>query len=276
MELVMKFILFILGVILVPVALSASMSASVEKHTTIVEPKLKKLTLETNTSTLNRGEKAKLTLIATYQDSSTKPITNNIEWVVNSPESIEINATTLTALKDEKITLQAKKENIVSNSLELDITWIVNGHTLPPEPDKALNDSTLLGIDTNHNSVRDDVERWIYETYNRPIERGIFMQNARAYNIVIKDPSKALDTMKYNREAFGCEAYWKYHSTDNNENFSLDRYRSLSKEINQVQFNTIKRHIAYARYNGKLSGGVYSLPAVGKDKCIFNENGNLK
>ena len=147
----MKFILFILGVILVPVALSASMSASVEKHTTIVEPKLKKLTLETNTSTLNLGEKAKLTLIATYQDSSTKPITNNIEWIVNSPNSIEINATTLTALKDGKITLQAKGKNIVSNSLTLDITWIVNGHNLPPEPDKALNDSTLLGIDVNDN-----------------------------------------------------------------------------------------------------------------------------
>jgi len=110
-----------------------------------------KLTLETNTSTLNLEEKAKLTLIATYQDSSTKPITNNIEWIVNSPNSIEINATTLTALKDGKITLQAKGKNIVSNSLTLDITWIVNGHNLPPEPDKALNDSTLLGIDVNDN-----------------------------------------------------------------------------------------------------------------------------
>ena len=66
--------------------------------------------------------------------------------------------------------------NLTSNSnTTADKTpWIVDGHTLPPEPDKALNDTMLLGIDVNNNGVRDDVERWIYKTYDHPIKRDIY------------------------------------------------------------------------------------------------------
>jgi hypothetical protein len=38
---------------------------------------------------------------------------------------------------------------------------VINGYTLPPEPDHGENDKTLLGIDVNHNGMRDDVERYI-------------------------------------------------------------------------------------------------------------------
>ena len=36
---------------------------------------------------------------------------------------------------------------------------------LPLEPDKAANDATLAGIDSNENGIRDDVERAIYFKY---------------------------------------------------------------------------------------------------------------
>lgn len=36
---------------------------------------------------------------------------------------------------------------------------------LPQEPNKAENDATLAGIDTNQNGIRDDVERAIYYKY---------------------------------------------------------------------------------------------------------------
>ncbi len=38
---------------------------------------------------------------------------------------------------------------------------VIHGHRLPPEPDPKVNNATLLGVDVNHNGVRDDVERWI-------------------------------------------------------------------------------------------------------------------
>jgi len=34
--------------------------------------------------------------------------------------------------------------------------------SLPPAPDEAANNATLAGVDTNHNGIRDDVERAIY------------------------------------------------------------------------------------------------------------------
>ncbi|MBU0647350.1 hypothetical protein KJ809_02940 [Patescibacteria group bacterium] len=36
---------------------------------------------------------------------------------------------------------------------------------LPPEPDEKLNNSTLNGIDTNNNGIRDDVEIAIFKLY---------------------------------------------------------------------------------------------------------------
>lgn len=151
----------------------------------------------------------------------------------------------------------------------------INVHTLPPEPDPLINNSTLLGIDSNNNGVRDDVERWIYKTYKHPIEIGIFMQSSRAYNMVIADPSKAKETRNHISNIVGCIGYWKYYSKENNETYILDPFRDTSSEINKIQFNTSKRHMAYERFNEELSGGVYGSSGMSKEKCEFDENGIL-
>jgi len=44
------------------------------------------------------------------------------------------------------------------------VPMILNPLLVPPDPGKANND-TLLGIDSNRNGLRDDIERWIAETY---------------------------------------------------------------------------------------------------------------
>ena len=41
----------------------------------------------------------------------------------------------------------------------------INGISVPPEPDPVANNATLLGVDSNNNGVRDDVERQIATTY---------------------------------------------------------------------------------------------------------------
>lgn len=154
----------------------------------------------------------------------------------------------------------------------------INGHTLPPEPDPIINNSTLLGIDSNNNGVRDDVERWIYKTYSHPIEIGIFMQSARAYNIVIADPSKAHESVAYMDNQLSCEFYWRYNARENNESFQLDKYeaRKTAKKMKKLQFNTAERHIAYERFNAEFNGEVFGSPEASKDSCEFDENGILK
>ena len=59
---------------------------------------------------------------------------------------------------------------------ELPAGTMIHGHILPPEPDPAINNATLLGVDSNGNGVRDDVERWIYTRYNEyyPCDFGFY------------------------------------------------------------------------------------------------------
>ncbi len=236
---------------------------------------IKSLTLKIATTTLNRDHNTTITLQATYDDNTTQtPI--NIEWLINPKDAVEINGDTLTALKDTNVTIQAKVGNTLSNKVKLNIYWEVDGHRLPPEPDPKINNATLLGVDVNHNGVRDDVERWIYKTYRNPIERGIFMQSARAYQKVIVDPKRAHETTRYIDDAYSCEAYWTFKSQDNNKSFKLYMYRDLEKEISKIQFNTIKRYMAYQRFNAEFNGETFDSPKASKDKCEFDENGILK
>jgi hypothetical protein len=59
---------------------------------------------------------------------------------------------------------------------------------LPPEPDKAQNDATLAGIDTNQNGIRDDVERAIYFKYqNSAKEAAPAFQYAKALQMEFTD-----------------------------------------------------------------------------------------
>jgi len=69
-----------------------------------------------------------------------------------------------------------------------------------------------------------------------------------------------------------CRFYW----LDTNKYLSKKyEYIHFTKEMRKIQFNTIKRYMAYEKYNANLSGGVYSLPVASKDKCEFNEFGIL-
>lgn len=153
-------------------------------------------------------------------------------------------------------------------------TEVINGHRLPPEPDETLNNSTLLGIDSNGNGVRDDVERWIYHTYTHPIKIGIFMQRARAYQKVVVDPSRAKETVKYSDNALSCEVYWIYKSIPR----PFDKYEHFNdrKKIKKIQFNTLKRHMKFKRYNAEFSGEVLRAPKASKEKCEFDDNGILE
>ena len=125
----------------------------------------------------------------------------------------------------------------------------------------------------NDNGVRDDVERWIYKTYSHPIERGIFMQSARAYQKVIVDPSRAHETVKYIDNAYSCRKYW---FTQNKELHDKYEYVYPSKKISKIQFNTLKRYMAYERFNAEFHGEVFGSPGASKDKCEFDEQGILK
>ena len=96
---------------------------------------------------------------------------------------------------------------------------VIHGHRLPPEPDPKVNNATLLGVDVNHNGVRDDVERWIYATYKdkHPIYIDIAMQAARGYRLVLETPERAKEIYDEVDAAMSCEAYYQIYAKYFNE-----------------------------------------------------------
>jgi hypothetical protein len=149
----------------------------------------------------------------------------------------------------------------------------VNGFTLPPCPDPKENDKTLLGIDSNNNGVRDDVERWIIKTYkdHHPIVTQIGFQAARAKQIVIQDPSKAKETYHIEDAAYFCNSYFENDANKYGDPILIDHSIAVSKTFKSLQLNTKERIEAYLLYDMGLSGGVYTLP-VGSYKrfCDFD------
>ena len=146
---------------------------------------------------------------------------------------------------------------------------MVNGHILPPEPDPDVNNATLLGIDSNNNGVRDDVERWIFKTYEHPIVQAVAMQNARAFQIILVDPSKARETDKLMENQTDCQSYYMHQDSKK----LIPRGKSLYKESRPLILNTRERNRAYYEYNQALSGGVYPGRDrnTHKTRCDFNE-----
>ncbi len=149
---------------------------------------------------------------------------------------------------------------------------VVHGHILPPEPDPVVNNSTLLGIDVNKNGVRDDVERWIYETYKdkHPIYIDIAMQSGRAWQKVLEDPSKAKEIHDYVKAPQYCNWYFQVDVKDFGKQSLVNE--NIYSKINGKTFNTILRRDAYIQYDNLLSGDSYTLPRriQRKTLCDFN------
>ncbi|WP_304543635.1 hypothetical protein [Sulfurimonas microaerophilic] len=230
-----------------------------------------KLTLD-NTS-LNVDTNTTLHVTLKHGNNKERDVTEQVELIVSDNDAVQITGNILQTKKETNIILQAKYKKFTSNSVSLEIYKVINGHRLPPEPDETLNNSTLLGIDTNNNGVRDDVERWIFAEYDHPIVQAVAMQNARAFQIILVDPSKARETVKFMHNQTDCELYYQRLAEDYNETLVISRSTNLYKESRPLILNTKERNRAYYEYNLALSGGVYPGRPwdTFKNSCDFNE-----
>ncbi|MDR1008491.1 MAG: hypothetical protein LBL65_08055 [Campylobacteraceae bacterium] len=139
---------------------------------------------------------------------------------------------------------------------------VVNGYTLPPCPDPAVNDSTLLGIDSNDNGVRDDVERWIifrYKDHHRIVTE-IGFQAGRAHQFMLANPDKYLEAEQKMSDTLACETYFQFDAINYGEPIVVDSDILTSTAFKTMQLNTKERIETYLTYDKKLSGGVYTLP----------------
>jgi hypothetical protein len=171
--------------------------------------------------------------------------------------------------------LNAKFDDPIHDQITISVypILIINGIRLPPEPNPEENNATLLGVDSNDNGVRDDVERWVYQTYQdkHPVHIEIGMQSARTWEKIFTDPSNPETTIQVSA-AIACESYYKIYAKYYNEPILVFELTSIDGQITRKITNTPERKDAYIAYDKALSGGVYTLTKTEnmKSKCEFD------
>ena len=131
---------------------------------------------------------------------------------------------------------------------------LINGYIVPPMPDKTLNDSTLFGVDIDNNGIRDDIDRFIAESYTEPAPRALAQLRSTTFLDIFQDPENAYEKQLYlSTSAFvHCESYIEF--SYGKEAISNFKYKELDNQI----INTAKRAKAYWQYNASLSGHSFS------------------
>jgi len=243
-----------------------------------IDSTLNTLRLSAEKIVFNKDTNTTLELTAGYQGESTEDMTDKAQWIITPKGAVQVNGHTLTALKDGNVTVKATVGSVTSNSVKLHITWVVNRHVLPPEPDPTINNSTLLGIDSNNNGVRDDVERWIYEEYKdkHPIYIDIAMQAARGYRLVLekqpKTKEEAMSIMKQVDSSAYCELYYRFNAKYFHEPLLVHDNIDTRFFRHKIYFNTKQRLDVYIKYDTLFSGDSYTLIPFKERKsaCDFN------
>ncbi len=260
-------------------ALSSAHLTSLTPAAGVKRVKIKKIILELPVTKLPKESNTTLTLTALYDDNSTEDVTGKAEWIITPKDAVTINGRTLTAKHDTSVTIQAELNATRSNPVTLEIYWEVNGHRLPPEPDTKINNATLLGVDVNHNGVRDDVERYIYKTYSHPIERAAFMQLAKALQYRMGHADEAWKYRQPTSDAVTCFSYWEDPSPSSYP-IRIDNYKAPFNELKPIQYNTELRKTDNEEYQKALSGGVIEdnglEPEEWIQKCDFNATELMK
>ena len=233
---------------------------------------IKTLSLETIQTELKENTQAALIIQAAYSDDTIKYITKNIQWIIQDNSIVTINNTTLETLKEGTTTIQAKIDNTTSNKLSITVYKDINGYKLPPEPDETLNNSTLLGIDSNNNGVRDDVERKIINKYKaEPIKIEVQMTSVKVYQQILENPIGNAEVLQKKLSInIDCEMYLLHQGIELED----DRIDF----IENITYNTKQRVKAYLQYNQALSGGVYGGPRsnYNAQACDFDVEQMLK
>lgn len=136
---------------------------------------------------------------------------------------------------------------------------------LPPDPGAA-GEATLAGIDANGNGIRDDVERWIYQTFpdSETLRQALIQEYYPLQNMIIngdaQDRDAVYDDMNELGRALACLLY--IHS---------DKPHLISGELKATILNTADRVEGYLQASRLLGGGTFSS----RDKSDWMNNCNF-
>ena len=232
----------------------------------VVEELLGSIVIFPETIDLMEGTSLQLGATGYYDNDIEKNITAQAEWSVADTQiaTVDSNAT-LRTVKEGTTKLTAKIGAVEAN-VNVVVYMEINGYRLPPEPDPAVNNATLLGVDSNANGVRDDVERKIYLNYDKEVTRQMLMQSARVNQKMLADPELEKNAFYWvgepKKRRIGCKVYIF-------RTYDIDLFHYATE--NDI-YNTKDRIQKYMQYNQALSGGVYTTEELytSESSCDFN------
>ena len=185
--------------------------------------------------------------------------------------TLKFTAPTVTEKTDLVFELKAKFDDPVHDEITITVFPIltINGVRLPPEPLPEENNATLVGIDSNDNGVRDDVERAIFTTYPTKLRQQVLMQQAKGHQLMLADPDGVENAVKWQKllssKPLACNSYLY-------TNFDIDIDIDSLRFLSDKSYNTEDRVKRYLEYNHALGGGVYGVKEEERieSACEFN------
>lgn len=142
------------------------------------------------------------------------------------------------------------------------VPMILDPSRVPPEPDAAVNNATVSGIDSNNNGIRDDVERWIAQTYpNSARMRAAVAQVAKSLQDYIITSSTMTRDSAYQAALKGGDAVSCLVDSRAATNSTSGRI----KEIMAIQMNTRARTLSYYAFQDALGSRLFK--SADGDKC---------
>jgi len=128
-----------------------------------------------------------------------------------------------------------------------------------PKPERT---DSILGIDSNQNGIRDDIDAYIEEKYKDELEKKAVQQFARNSQLKLavnlEDEVALQESSQEADRATTC--IYKTFKSDPNITAS-----DVIDEIANITTNTKKRLKAYYKYSDALDGFVFTIPQ--KDYC---------
>ena len=184
----------------------------------------------------------------------------------------EIKIKSLKPIKEEK------EKKIKEITYRFYVPEVINGYMLPLEPDEILNNSTLLGIDSNDNGIRDDVERLIItEQAKNPnfpkTHTAISLQYAWAWQKMLENPT--IESDEYLAQVSACKRYFFDKHTKNIEGYRNSRkwrreHGSMNIGLQDELFNTKERIKQRFAFNKACSGNIFKAKKAVISACRTN------
>lgn len=252
---------------------NSTVKTNVIKYTFEVKDNAPKVVmLKTNTTLVELSEHntTQISVIATYEDNTTENVTQKATYS-SDDSAVDVDNGVITTHDEGSAIITVSYAN-KTTTIKVEVYEMIDGHLLPHEPENP--DETLLGVDENNNSVRDEVERWIYKdmpTYHHPeIERVIAMMKGKGHQLSLLNPTNKNDEVhKAIERASDC---WSYYSYNRNLPFDAS-VQKFGNNLRDKSFNTKERLKTYMVYDSTLGGRIYtSVPLRLLNTSYCNQN----